>query len=296
MIWRLVLIFLFPPLTSAHMVITEHRRFWDKFSNKADFRSYLQSANYSMAYATVIQERLDLVLVFREDRMLLMDAVKDLLRVDTHTIIFCFRSALTLQRAFYRFRQNKETTQLWSYYPIVEGPAGSSIVKREVRQVLNLDFIDNRILAVGWSSPIKRQSHLKYNKSHISEMSDRLEQRTPNSLFVLVFDAIILSNSPEVVEWIPTHMMNMPVLIRLLDYEMQEQLDLKILTVFVRNTKMIHYFFDLPWEIHTRVIEGDDRFTTSTPVEDKGVSTIPRNIKKVAKYFWLLRLVQLWRE
>lgn len=272
-----LLIFLPLVLLERTMVATQFRRFWHKFKSAADFKSYLESHQDFMAYAELMpagQFQWGLKLE-NGDNLFVADAISQLQAHFDHSLIIVYSSAAGVNRPWREYAAYNETPQIWSYFPLAGGPLGSPVDNRATRGVMQLDFTDNRIAAVCWTRGSEMNGRIyppngtRYNKSHIMDMADTLKKKKPNQLFVVVFDAILLSNTPQVIQWIPDHMANLPAMIRLHNFNMHESVNVRNLYFFVNQTKMWPFFFDLPIYIHYALIKDDLRFTTLPPKDFK---------------------------
>lgn len=259
---------LFVALTSCIMVPTQLRQFWcSPFVDKQDFNKYLASKEKLMSFTRAYETDKVFYIEFKMPSIFsltLFKAIKLLLKTDSHTLIIYYGSADKLQRAFQMYKNLKKTPQIWSHFLLAQGPLGRAVDSREVEIVRDLNFTNNRILAVGWTLPddCKEYQEMKYTKSHIKSMSRNLGSDRRKRHIVIVFDALLLSHTPEVVGWLPENMKKLTVLIKLAYYNKEQFVNVSNLRNFIKTTKMFPFFFDLPQHLRRALIEEEGKFTT----------------------------------
>lgn len=271
-----IILALFFTLTSSVMLNTHLRRFWHPFRSIFDFKWYLQSRTDFMAFTDVVSIKYHLGLSLADNAEFpLVDAVNLLLESDDHTLIVCYKSPGLLKKGFREYGQRNKTPQIWSFFELTEGPRGMGVDIRTSREALNHDYTDNRILAVGWTYPRRITKNLRYNRSHIDEMNDRLSRSDrPDRLLVIVFDAVILSKTPEVIMWMEEPLCKLPVMIRLHNPALHASVNIQNLLHFINATEMWPYFFDLPVNIHYSLITNNSRFQNILPRDESGSAKI----------------------
>lgn len=259
---------LFVPLTICIMMATQYRRFWPTpFVSKEDFVKYLASPDKLMCTTNVQESNRVFYLELSDYTSVLSlpDAIKLLLVKDSHTLIIYYYTASQMEKGMRMYANHNATPQIWSYFNLAQGPGGERVMTKEIRQVVNMRFTGNSILAVGWTFPADNYSSYKemmYNESHILNMSASLGFDKPNNNLVIVFDALLLANTPEVVEWLPSNLDMLPVMIVLGDPKLESSVKVDNLRNFVKTTKMWPIFFDLPKDIQQQLIAEDPKFTT----------------------------------
>lgn len=293
-------------LTSSVMLNTELRRFWRPFKSINDFKAYLQSRTAFMAFSDVTPIKFHLGLILADKTYFpLIDAVNLLLESDDHTLIVCYKAPGVLKKGFREYGQRNKTPQIWSFFELTGGPGGMAVDIRTSREALNQDYTDNRILAVGWTYPQILTKNLRYNRSHILDMNDRLSRSDrPDRLLVVVFDALLLSNTPQVMLWMEEPLSMMPVMIRLHNPALHASVNIPNLLTFINVTKMWPYFFDLPVYIHYSLVTNNSRFANSVPRDVFGGAEIScmamvtlwmiciQFIQMIGTYFFSIPLLQ----
>lgn len=271
----ILILSLFVPLTSCAMMATQFRHFWPSpFIDKDDYIKYLASEDKLMSFTNVQESnRVFYVDVQNYESVLsLPDALQLLLKKDSHTLIIYFYTSGQLEKGFRVYAGLNKTPQIWTYFSMAQGPSGREVPMNEARAVAYMNkFTGNRILALGWTitENYKEYKDMKYNESHFQNMSGSLQINRPNMHIVIIFDALLLSHTPEVLEWLPDNLANMPVMIKLADYGMEKFVNVDNLRNFVRATKMWPFFFDVPEDIHKQLIGEEAKFTTIYDNTDK---------------------------
>lgn len=276
----LLLIFSFDLLLSVatkRMAYPQYRRFRPIIRNEKDLRQFVGTNQHLISHCRVLyrknQTEATQQLVIGDGKMPFANALKVLWESHTHSIIFSYESARALNQAVRLFFNATDTPQVWTYYECTQGPGGDKIPRKNVVLVFRNLFIRNRILAVAWTRGERKNGTLaKYTWMHINDMDDRLQHYYHYTL-VLVFDAVILSNSPLVANWMSYNMGRMAVLIRLYDPKDADQINVEQLKRFVMFKVNGPFFFDLPEKLHAELIRGNPKFTTP-PQSDKGCGAV----------------------
>lgn len=249
------------------MMATQYRRFWPSpFVDKDDFIKFLASPDKLMSFSRVQESNRIFYLELKEytSTISLPDALDLMLVKDSHSLIIFYYTAQQMEKASRLYASHNSTPQIWAFFMLAQGPGGDPVMYKEVRQVVNMKFTGNRILALGWTMPddYKYYQEMTYNESHIQNMSNILGFDRPNNNYVIVLDALLLSHTPELVDWLPSNLDMLPCMIVLSDYTMEKYVNVDNLRSFVKTTKMWPFFFDLPENIHKQLIAEDPKFTT----------------------------------
>lgn len=260
-----VFLFVLVSPSRSEMVGTFYRRFI-QIEDKQTLTHWFKNHTYYMAYLKVQKEGFRITIELVGDSYPLKDALKELYKTDTHTMILNYQMARDIRTAVREYAHNT-TAQVWSYAEIAMGPDGDRVSRAETEEVLGVDFTGMKVLAVGWTRNYFDTPESRiYNKSHIDDMQLRISRMEKwNYRFVFVFDAIALSFTPNMNKLFGPQIQNHAAMLRLYDYSRQELLNPKMLKEFVDNTNMTPLFFDLPKEIHAYLILNNDKFTTENP-------------------------------
>lgn len=163
------------------------------------------------------------------------------------------------------------TPQIWCYFDAVPG-TDAPVPQRErsdLKRLLNSKtaFTRNQIMVVSWKRPhLGHNSTDSYTKANVDDMVFALRPGLATKTIVLCFDAILLSNTPQIIKWFPPEFNRLALLIRVFNsYKEVKYVNQKGLKAFVKGTKMGPIFFDMPTSLRSKLIEGLPQFTTKTP-------------------------------
>lgn len=272
-----LVLFLLVPQTSCIMRPTQYRRFWTSpFVNEQDYLNYLANKEKIMSFSCVYEifKVFYIELAFVIPSFLsLSNALKLLLETPSHTLIIHYQSAQELQRGSRVYDNHIKSPQIWSYLNMAQGPRGVTVDSNEVNTLNKTNFVGNRILAVGWTLPedYKEYQEMNYNESHIKTMSHILGYDRRKRSIVIVFDALLLSHTPTVLQWLPDNMNTLSVLIKLGDYALEQFVNISNLCDFIKSTNMSPFFFDLPQSLQ-RALIGEEVQTTTDDNNDDDVN------------------------
>lgn len=261
------------------MVYPQYRRFFkESITSERVLQNFVGTHKHLMAYCNVYQGFFDFntSLSIGEGTLKFRKALEILWGTPSHSIIFSFDNNVQVLRIASReFFNYKETPQVWTYWETAQGPGGDPVETETLHHLLAHHFVDNKILAVGWTRSNETSNEIpKYTREQIDEMDFNLHLHYRYTL-VIVLDAVILSHTPPVYKWMTNYMRNMAVLIRLYDQNDALKIKMSNLKRFVRQKKNGPFFFDLPSGMHDALISNNFKFTTLSSIDSAGGRASP---------------------
>lgn len=265
-LWLFFLSIYFNTSISLHtMTATQYRRFLHKIKNEEELKKYLDTNQFLMAYAKVINSSTN-ILMIEGGNLHFEKAVHLLWETPSHSIIFSYADVNTLTQATPEFFNSSETPQVWTHFNLAQGPGGVPVPDNDVESLFENNFEHNRILAVGWTRNHEHDKDAAYTYKQIMQMYTRLENHLHSTL-VLILDVIPLSNTPKILKWMPEKMANIAILIRMSDLDRPNSTQHARLVQFVKDHPSAPIFFDLPEHLHKEMLEKVPKLTTVDPLD-----------------------------
>lgn len=259
MLFKLVIFLFLVHSSTPAMVDPQYRVFWRMFRGRQDFEWFLQSRKHTMAFGEVDND--DRIIHFKlrdSSPFPLKDALAMLAKTTDHTIILNFRDYRTLQISKVSINKYNHMSQIWCNVIVCQGPTGMDVSAMDKRQMLKQDF-SGSVATISWTDPDVYNKSVVYLQSHIDEMSNAISSMTQVGAVVVIFDAIIMSNTQDLAKLIKKNMCHRACLIHLGDRNKGDQVDVGNLVNFIDESSMWPFFFDLPDHMHLQLIYTSKR-------------------------------------